>query len=104
MLTHLFKTMDQNQRLMVKTWQLWFSAATVVQLRVMQMALGTLRPEEAARMVFEKPAAFASGAERAMRAMAGGKGCQAATLAALAPVSRRAGSNARRLTRSSRRP
>lgn len=101
MLTDLFKTMEQNQRLMMNTWQMWYSAATVIQVRVIQMALGTMRPEEAARMVFEKPTAFATGAERAMRAMAGGKGYTAASLAMLAPVSSRAGSNAKRLTRRS---
>lgn len=103
MFTDLFKTMEQNQRLMMKTWQMWFSAGTVIQVRVMQMTLGTMRPDEAARMVFEKPVAFATGAELAMRAVASGKGYHAASLAALAPISSRAGSNAKRLTRSTSR-
>lgn len=103
MLTDLFKTLEQNQRLAFKTWEMWASAATVIQVRVMQMAMGTMRPEEAARMVFEKPTAFANGTERAMRAMAGGQGFAAASLAALEPISRSAGSNAKRLGAGARR-
>jgi hypothetical protein len=97
MLTDILETAQQTNRLAFKTWEMWVSAGTVIQLRMMQMATGTLRPEEAVRMVFEKPTAFASGTERAMRAMAGGQGFAAASLAALDPISRSAGSNAKRL-------
>jgi hypothetical protein len=63
------------------------------------MALGTMTPDEAVRMVTEKPAAFAKAAVNAAAAGAKGRGQAAVASAALAPISGRAKANARRLRR-----
>jgi len=80
--------------------RMMFSAAEVIQTRTMQMALGTMKPEEATRMVLEKPAAFAKSFEMAMRATAASHGTAAAALAAVKPIGQKTASNARRLRRS----
>ena len=77
--------------------QMMWTANLVIQKRVMQMALGTMKPEEAMRMVFEKPAAFAKSFEMAARTSAAGKGTAAAALAAIKPVGARTRANAQRL-------
>ena len=90
-----------------QTWQevslasarLTWSAAQVVQIRAAQMATGTMKPAEAMRMVFEKPAAFAAGMEKVAVAAARSPDLAAMALAGLAPVSSSAKANARRLTR-----
>ncbi|WP_172330296.1 hypothetical protein [Mangrovicoccus sp. HB161399] len=90
-----------------RTWQeftlsysrMMFSASAVIQQRTMQMALGTMRPEEAARMVMEKPAAFAKSFEMAVRATAGSKGTAAAMLAAMRPIEAKTRANSRRLAK-----
>ena len=56
----------------VQAWQdtafaygrMYLSAQEVIHRRTMQMAFGRMGPEEAARMVFEKPAALAASLER----------------------------------------
>lgn len=75
------------------------TAGQVIQARTAQMALGTMKPDEAARMVLEKPAAFAKAAEMAARAQAASKGSAAVALAALRPIGAKTGANARRLSR-----
>ncbi len=90
------------------TWQevslsygrMMISASEVIQKRTLQMALGQLGPGEAARMVMEKPAAFAKSFEMATRAAAGSKGTAAAALAAIRPIEARTRSNSRRLRKS----
>lgn len=82
--------------------QMLWTANLVIQQRVMQMALGTMRPEEAARMVFEKPSAFAKSMEMAMRSSAAGKGNAAAALAAIRPIGAKTKANARRLSKTRR--
>lgn len=54
--------------------EVMISAATVVQLRTMQMATGAMAPAEAARMIVEKPSAFASASENYLRALASNRG------------------------------
>tara|TARA_B100000749_G_scaffold267171_1_gene243866 strand:- start:241 stop:540 length:300 start_codon:yes stop_codon:yes gene_type:complete len=79
--------------------RLYWSAQEVMQRRTMQMALGQMRPEEAARMVFEKPAAFASAFERAARATVKGYDPMSVALAAVQPIGARTRANAKRLRR-----
>ncbi|MBE3637414.1 hypothetical protein [Mangrovicoccus algicola] len=89
----------------VETWQqvnlaygrMILSAGEVVQKRMLQMALGTMKSEEAARMVLEKPAAFAKSFEMASRAAAGSKGTAEAMLAAIRPIEASTRANSRRL-------
>ena len=88
-----------------QTWQqvsltygrMVMSASEVIQKRTTQMALGTMKPEEATRMVLEKPAAFAKSFEMAARAAAGSRGGAAAALAAIRPIEAKTRSNSRRL-------
>lgn len=93
----------QWQRWTLDATQIMLSSATVIQIRVMQMALGTMHPEEATRMVFEKCSALARATELTSRALAANKGPAAAALAGLAPYSQATRANARRLSRRSRR-
>jgi hypothetical protein len=69
---------------------------------MMQMSLGTMQPEEATRMVFEKCSALAKGTEMTNRALAANKGPAAAALAGLAPYSHATRANAQRLSRRAR--
>lgn len=75
------------------------SASEVIARRCAQMALGTMSHEEAARMVLEKPSAFAKATEMATRATAARRGTAAAALAALKPIGAKTGANAKRLRR-----
>ena len=99
MLPDVMKAAAAWQRAHLAQMQMMAAAGVVIQQRMLQMALGTMRPDEAARMVMEKPAAFAKSAEMAARAAAGGKGHAAVAMAALGPYGRAAGANARRLSR-----
>ncbi len=83
--------------------QMLMSANIVIQQRMMQMALGVMTPAEAARMVMEKPAAFAKSMEMAARAGAASKGHAAVALAALTPIGSRTRANAARLSKPRRR-
>ena len=101
----IFTAAQQWQKAMFSSAQMMFSASTVIQLRMMQMALGVMRPEEATRMVLEKPSAFMKATEMSARALAGNRGFEAATAAGIAPYKRATGANAKRLasTRTGRR-
>ncbi len=87
------------------TWQqaalaygrMYVSAQEVIQRRTLQMALGQMHPEEAMRMVMEKPAAFAEAFERAALATVSGQGAADVALAAVSPISAKASANAQRL-------
>lgn len=89
------------------TWQtaalaygrMYWSAQEVIQRRTMQMALGQMHPEEAMRMVMEKPAAFAEAFERAARATVAGQGAADVALAAVKPIGAKTHANAKRLRR-----
>lgn len=92
------------------TWQkaslaytrMLMSANQVIAIRVMQMTLGTMKPEEAARMFMEKPATFAKSFEMAARSAAASRGYAAATLAGVKPIGAKTASNAKRLSRKRR--
>ena len=75
------------------------AAQQVIDHRTMQMALGTMKPEEATRMVLEKPAAFMKAFEMAARSNAASRGHAATALAALKPIGEKTASNAKRLGR-----
>ncbi len=75
------------------------AAAEVIARRSLLAATGALTASEAARMVLEKPAAFASGFEAMAQAILVGASPETALRKAAAPVSTRARANARRLRR-----
>ena len=89
----------------IQAWQdtafaygrMYLSAQEVIHRRTMQMAFGRMGPEEAARMVFEKPAALAASFERAARATAAGRDPLSVALAAVQPIGAKTVANARRL-------
>jgi hypothetical protein len=95
------KTATTWQRAWMAQMQMLTTAAMVIQSRVLQMSLGTMRPEEATRMFLEKPAAFAKSHEMAMRAAASNKGHAAVALAAIGPIGKTTQANARRLSKAS---
>lgn len=79
--------------------RMMLSANEVIQRRMLQMAMGQMKPEEAVRMVMEKPAAFAKSFEMATRAAAASKGGPEAILAAIRPIEAKTRANSRRLRR-----
>ena len=79
----MFQAASEWQRAMFSGFRMMMSASTVIQVRMMQMSLGIMKPEETARMFLEKPATFAKSTEMSMRALAGNKGLAAAALALL---------------------
>ncbi|WP_375691523.1 hypothetical protein [Pseudooceanicola sp. LIPI14-2-Ac024] len=95
----MFRAMAQWQSAAMSAAQIGVSAAMVIQMRMMQMALGTMSPAEATRMVFEKQTALARSTERSARALAANKGPAAVTAAALAPYRTATRANAKRLAR-----
>ncbi|ANT63623.1 MULTISPECIES: hypothetical protein [Roseobacteraceae] len=94
----LFLNVAQWHEAAMAGTEVMISAATVVQLRTMQMATGAMAPAEAARMIVEKPSAFASASENYLRALASNRGYAAATLAGLAPYQSATSANAKRLS------
>ncbi|TVQ55886.1 MAG: hypothetical protein EA355_08805 [Rhodobacteraceae bacterium] len=84
-------------RLGVASTRMALSATEVVWRRSMMMAQGGLSAPEAARMVMEKPAAFALAAQRAAVAAARGGDAAKVASAALKPIGVRTAANARRL-------
>jgi hypothetical protein len=91
------KAMQTWQQTQLAYTRMWLSAAEVIWTRSMMMSLGTMSSSEAARMVFEKPVAFAKAAERAAVAAASSNGAAAATLASIRPYESKTRSNVRRL-------
>ncbi|MBB97505.1 MAG: hypothetical protein CML68_23260 [Rhodobacteraceae bacterium] len=79
--------------------RMYLSAQEVIQRRTLQMAFGQMGPEEVARMIFEKPAAFATSFERAAQATVAGKDPLTVALAAVNPIGQKTQANARRLRR-----
>ncbi len=98
MYREMFEAASAWQRNAMAMTQMMVTASTVIQIRMMQMSLGLMRPEEAARMVMEKPSAFAKSAEMSVRAMAANRGFATVALAAMKPVGAKTRANARRLT------
>lgn len=95
---HFFQSTLQWQAAAVSATQLSVAAGAVIQVRMMQLALGTMKPVEATRMVMEKPSAFIRAAEGSARALAANQGLAAATVAGLSPLRIAAEANAKRLT------
>ena len=75
------------------------AAAEVIARRSAMMASGAMSGPEAARMLVEKPAAFAAAAQRAAVAAASGSDPARIAEAALRPLRAKAAANARRLRR-----
>ena len=75
------------------------SAGEVMWRRSLMMAQGAMTAPEAARMVLEKPAAFADSAQKAAMALARGANPARVAEAALRPYGRATRANARRLAR-----
>ena len=84
-------------RLGAASTKMALSASEVVWRRSMMMAQGAMSAPEAARMVMEKPAAFALAAQRAATAAAQGGDMAKVATAALKPIGARTAANARRL-------
>lgn len=84
-------------RLGAASAKMTLTASEVVWRRSMMMAQGGLSAPEAARMVLEKPAAFALAAQRAAVAAARGGDATKVASAALKPIGARTAANARRL-------
>ena len=79
--------------------QMNLSAAEVIGRRTVMMMTGMMSAPEAAKMVLEKPVAFAAAAEKAMVAAARGGDAARVTVAALKPYKTKTAANARRLRR-----
>lgn len=88
---------DAWMRLGLAAARMNMAAAEVIARRTSMMATGAMSGPEAARMMLEKPAAFAEAAQKA--AMAAATGAQPAAIAnaAMKPLARHARANARRL-------
>jgi hypothetical protein len=93
------RLMASWNRLGMASLQLALASNEVIWRRSMQLAAGTMTPVEAARMMFEKPTAFARAAERAAVAAATRKGPLAVTESFIRPIGTKARGNARRLRR-----
>lgn len=94
----IFHTALQWQSAAMAFYEVSVSATSVMQMRVLQMSLGTMTPGEATRMVMEKPSAFMRGAEKSAWALAENKGWAAATTEGLSPIKKAVESNAKRLS------
>ena len=83
-----------------KAWRLWAETSMVVSMRMLGMAgMWSVRPDEHLRMVTEKGPAFSDAAlAGAAAAMAGKRPDQIAS-ATMAPLTRKARANRRRLTK-----
>jgi hypothetical protein len=84
-------------------WELGLEAQRVISMRLTRIAAGgTAADTECRRMVSEKFLAAAAAQAAAASALASGKGVDAATRQALAPVKRAVRANRRRLSRAKR--
>lgn len=99
MYTNFFQSAMQWQAAAASTMKMSMSAATVIQARLMQMSLGTMKPAEAMRMVLEKQSVLMRAVELSTRALGENKGLAAATIAGIAPIQKATQANANRLSR-----
>ncbi len=81
----------------IEEQEMWAAASEVIWLRSWQMLTGTMTTVEAARMVVEKPLAFARAAQEVGEAVVTGQDPGAVTRAAVGPLRTEARANARRL-------
>ena len=79
--------------------KLGLAAAETIWRRSSLYSRGALTPDETMSMMFEKPTALAQGLEGAAKAVASGKNPAQVLNAALAPMTAKASSNAKRLRR-----
>ena len=91
------KAMQSWTRLNAAYAKMSMSAGEVIMRRSIMMAQGAMSAPEAAKMLLEKPVAFAAAAEKAMTAAARGAHPTSIAEAALRPIGARARANARRL-------
>jgi hypothetical protein len=91
------KAMQAWGRMAAAYTQMSFAAAEVIAKRTRMMASGSMTAPEAARMVLEKPAAFAEAAQKATMAAVSGKDAVAVATAAVRPIRTKTRANARRL-------
>ncbi len=103
MFHEMFRTAEIWQKAALAGAQTMIAAGTVMQIRMMQMGLGTMKPEEASRMILEKPVAFARSAQESTSALMRNQGLAAAALAGVRPIGTTTRANARRLSRASKR-
>jgi hypothetical protein len=83
-----------------RAWRLWAETSMVIGMRMMGMAgVWAVRPDEALRMMVEKPPAFSDAALAGASAVWAGKRPDQIATATLAPLTRKARANRRRLTR-----
>ena len=86
--------------LSMRGWTLWAEASMVVGMRMLGMAgLWQVRPEESLRMVAEKVPAFSDAALAGAAAAWRGKRPDQIAAAAMAPLTRKARANRRRLAK-----
>lgn len=87
--------------LTMRGWTLWAEASMVMGMRMMGMAgLWAVRPDETTRMISEKAPAFAESAVAATAAAMRGQRPDQIAIAGLAPLTRAARANRRRLSKS----
>jgi hypothetical protein len=98
MYNSVFQSAMQWQAAAMSTMKMSMSAAAVIQVRTMQMSLGTMKPAEAIRMVLEKPSVLMRAVELSARALGENKGLAAATIAGIAPIQQATQANAKRLS------
>ena len=91
------KALDAWSRVAGAYTRLTIASAEVIARRSAMIAQGSMSAPEAAQMMLEKPAAFATSAQRAMVAAVQGRDAAAITSAALRPLKTTAAANARRL-------
>ena len=92
--------MQAYWKLWADAWYVGLDAQRVIAMRLARISTGGARADaECRRMVSEKIAAAAVAQAAAAAALASGKGIEAATTAALAPVKRAVRANHRRLSR-----
>jgi hypothetical protein len=96
------KTANSADMLMLgaRAWGLWVETAMVMNMRMLGMAgLWAVRPDENLRMMAEKPPAFSDAAIAGASALWAGKRPDQIAVAAMAPLTRKARANRRRLSR-----
>ena len=93
----LWSAMNAWSRVSVAYTRMTLSSAEVIARRSTMMMTGGMSAPEAAKMWLEKPATFATAAERAMVAAVRGGDAAAVTAAALRPYKTKTAANARRL-------
>lgn len=93
----LWSAMNAWSRIATAYARMNLSAGEVIARRSTMMLTGAMSAPEATKMMLEKPATFATAAQRAMAAAARGGNAATVTEAALRPYKTKTAANARRL-------